>query len=100
MRTSLLALALIAAPAFAATSAGPADAVPTVVAVDSAPSTTDAIARPAVRVVIITPTVVSASLELQTAEGKLVRSYKDRLLWSGESIVELDVDDIPAGKYY
>ena len=51
------------------------------------------------RVVINTPTTVSASLELRTVEGELVRTYENRLLWSGESVVNLDVDDIPAGTY-
>lgn len=98
MRTSLLALALVvAAPAFAATSVHSADGMFPVVAIDAAPSS---VAQPAVRVIINTPTVLSASLELQTAEGHLVRSYEDRLLWVGESVVELNVDDIPAGTYY
>lgn len=100
MRTSLLALAFfVAAPAFAATSARSADGISPVVATVLAPSSVNAAARPAVRVVISTPKVLSASFVLKSAEGHFVRSYKDRLLWAGKSVVELDVDDIPAGKY-
>ena len=100
MRTSLLAFALLAAaPAFAATSVHSADGISPIVAMDAAASSVDAAALPAVRVVINTPMVLTASLELQTEKGQVVRSYDDRLLWAGESVVDLDVEDLPAGTY-
>ena len=98
MRTSLLALALlVATPAFAATSVHSADDLSLVDASTSAPL--ESVARPAVRVLINTPMVLTASLELQTEKGQVVRSYEDRLLWAGDSVVDLDVDDLPAGTY-
>ncbi|MEM1054832.1 MAG: hypothetical protein AAGI52_04850 [Bacteroidota bacterium] len=96
MRISLFALALlVASPTFAAT---PSDAS-TALSVVTTSSDLEPTARTAARVIVRTPMVVSATFTLRAGDGRWVRSYSDRLLWDGETVLNLDVDGIPAGTY-
>lgn len=98
MRTTLFALALlVAAPTFAAT---PSDAPPPDLAIVSAVEVDGVpVIEADARVIIRTPMVMTASFTLRDANGKTVREYADRLLWDGESVLNLDMEDLPSGAY-
>ena len=98
MRTSFFALALlIAAPAFAAPAGALAPHAPGAVAADAAPVAVRVSAS--AQLVIHTPMVVSATITLRDAWGHEVRAPQSRLLWDGETTLDLGLEGLPAGTY-
>lgn len=97
MRTVLFALALfVAAPALAAT---PSGASPDATLVSTFEVNGVPVIETNARVVIRTPVAMTAALVLHDTHGKVVREYADRLLWGGESVLNLDMGDLPTGSY-